>query len=230
MKRVFLFALISSVLASCASNEIANSKDVNQDKIYQKYTVKYDESSNETHIKATYRFGGKNGTTLVLTPPSTVTFNDEGMTRYESDFVGAYYKHALSKPLANGKECKFIFTDTKGKQYTNAVNFNSVLIGGLPAEIKKGNPLTFTMVTNPLAYGEKIVFTIKDTTHKAEFVVEEQTPKKQFLIPATVLKKLNGEVHIQARRSYNIMLKEATEEGGTISFEYETKWQKFIIN
>ncbi len=230
MKKIFWLLVIAISISGCASNEIANSKDVNQDKIYQKYSVKYDESSNETHIKATFRFGGENGTTLVLTPPSTVTFNGGKMTRYESDFVGAYYKIAQKKPLANGQECKFVFTNTEKKEYTNNINFNPVLIGGVPTSLKKGNPLEFTMITNPLAYGEKITLKLKDTSHSVVFEVPNQQPKKQFVLPATVLKKLNGEVHLQAIRSYNIMLKDATEEGGTINFEYETKWHKFVIN
>lgn len=229
--RNILYLLLGIVLFSaCASNEIANSGDVKQSEIYQSYAVTYDEESNETYIKATYRFGGKNGTTLVLTPPSNVTFNGEGMTRYESDFAGAYYKIAQVKPLANGMNCTFVFTDTDKKIFTNSIKFNPVLIGGVPNSIGKENPLKFTMMTNPLAYGEKIIIELKDSNHSAVFEVPTQQPKRQFVLPAKVLKKLSGEVKMQVTRSYNIMLSDATDEGGTIRFEYKTKEYKFTIN
>ncbi len=229
MKKIFLILIGSLILASCASNEIANSIDVKQDKIYQNYSILYNGNTNETNIKATYRFGGENGTTLVLTPPSKVTFNGKSMTRYESDFVGAYYKIAQSKSLASGQVCTFVFTDTDKKQYTNSVKFNPVLISKIPAEINKGNPLEFTMLTNALAYGEKISIALKDTTHSVLYEVQDQQPKKQFVLPAMVLKKLSGKVRITITRRYKIMLKEGTDEGGIIYFEYKTKEQEFII-
>lgn len=229
MKKTILFLLSAIVLASCASNEIANSGDVKQSEIYQAYSVKYDEQSNETSIKATFRFGGENGTTLVLSPPSSVTFNGKNMTRYESDFVGAYYKNAHTKPLASGQDCKFVFTDTKGKKYTNTIKFNPVLIGGLPAYIEKGNPLEFTMITNPLAYGEKIVIELRDTSKSAVYEVPMQQPPKKFVLPATVIKKLNGKVSMKVKRSYKIMLKEAANEGGIMRFEYKAKEHEFEV-
>lgn len=218
------------MFASCASNEIANSGDVKQSEIYQNYSVKYNEADNETHIKATFRFGGKNGTTLVLTPPSVVTFNGENMTRYESDFAGAYYKNAHVKPLANGQECKFVFTDTEGKKYTNSIKFSPVLIGSLPMSVAKGNPLEFTMITRPLAFGEKITIELSDTNNTALYEVPMQQPPKQFVLPATVLKKLSGKVKMKITRSYTIMLKEATNEGGIIHFEYKAKEREFEVN
>lgn len=229
MRKILWLIMCTLFLASCASNEIANSGDVKQDEIHQAYSITYNEQDNETHIKATFRFGGENGTTLVLTPPSTVTFNDKGMTRYESDFVGAYYNVAQNKPLANGQECKFIFTDTDKKTYTNSIMFNPVLVGGLPKELNKGNPLEFTMITNPLAYGEKITIKLRDTSHSALFEVQDQQPKKRFVLPAKVLKKLSGKVTMEVTRSYKIMLKEGTSESGIIRFEYKAKEQVFII-
>lgn len=229
MKNTLWILLGALLFSACASNEIANSGDVKQSEIYQSYSIKYDEEDNETHIKATFRFGGENGTTLVLTPPSTVTFNNEKMTRYESDLVGAYYKNAEAKPLSNGQECKFVFEDTEGKKYTNSIKFNSVLIGSLPKQIQKGNPLEFTLVTNPLAYGEKIIIKLKDSSHSAVYEVPNQQPKRKFVLPAKALKQLNGKVSMEITRSYNIMLKEAANEGGTVRFEYKTKEYEFEV-
>lgn len=216
-------------MASCASNEIANSGDVEQNSIHQNYHINYTEDNNETHVHATYRFGGSNGTTLVLTPPSTVTFNGESMTRYESGLVGAYYNAAYSKPLANGAKCTFVFTDTKNKTYTNSIAFNPLLLGQVPAEVKKGMPLEIPMVTNPLQFGEKITIEISDSSKSETMILENVNLDKKLLIPANLLKELNGKVTIEVTRSSNMQLTEATAEGGAISYEYRLKKREFEI-
>lgn len=231
MKKIFWVVTGILLFASCASNEIANSGDVNQDAIHQAYSIQYTEGNNETHIRATYRFGGANGTTLVLTSPSSVTFDGESMTRYESELEGAYYKQAFSRPLNNRKKYEFVFTDTEGKKYSNSVNFNAVLLGKTPETIKAGMPLEITIVTPPLVYGEQLSFELRDEeNNKADFVLEDKPIQKQFIIPASVLKGLKGTVTMQITRSYYSKIKEGTSEGGTIFLEYRLKPLKFTIN
>lgn len=229
MKKI-LWGMVGCIaLASCASNEIANSADVKQSGIHQRYTISYTEENNQTHVKAMYRFGGENGTTLVLSPPSTVTFNGENMTRYESEFVGAYYNAAFSKPLPNGAKCTFVFTDTDGKTYTNSIMFNPLLLGQIPKEVKKGLPLEIPMVTNPLKFGDKITVHLSDSTNSNSFVLENVNLEKRLIIPATILNELSGTVSLEISRSNNSLLTEKTDEGGTISFEYILKKREFEI-
>ncbi len=229
MKKILWSVVGCMVMASCASNEIANSADVKQSGIHQKYTISYTEENNQTHVKATYRFGGENGTTLVLSPPSTVTLNGENMTRYESEFVGAYYNSAYSRPLANGAQCTFVFTDTDGKTYTNSIMFNPVLLGPIPQEVKKGLPLEIPMVTHPLKYGDKITIHLSDSAHSDSFILENVNLEKRLIIPATLLNKLSGKVSLEITRSNSSLLTEKTDEGGTISFEYILKKHEFEI-
>jgi hypothetical protein len=65
IKSLFLSMLVI-ILVSCASNEIGESKDVNQDKIYQDFSIQYDEETEKATIQSQFRFAGQDGTTLVL--------------------------------------------------------------------------------------------------------------------------------------------------------------------
>ncbi len=67
MRNIKLLTAIffAAIFCSCSSNEIGNSKDVAQDKIFQQYKVEYKEGDNQLSCRAQFRFAGRNGTTLV---------------------------------------------------------------------------------------------------------------------------------------------------------------------
>ena len=72
-----VFMGFNYIFSSCASSEIADSGDVNQDAIYHYYAVSYDaDQGNDYIVEAQFRFGGDKGTTLRLTDPSKVYVND----------------------------------------------------------------------------------------------------------------------------------------------------------
>ncbi|HYG16999.1 MAG TPA: hypothetical protein VEC12_14675 [Bacteroidia bacterium] len=228
MKPVYILLLLV-VLAGCKSNEVANSGDVNQHTIYQSYAVRYNEETNETQASAAFRFGGSNGTTLVLTAPSSVTFNGQPMEARNSIIGGAWYESYFRQVLPNGLDCKFEFKDTEGKNYINSVRFNAVLMGGLPETLEKGMPLMFTFKTAGLNPGETINVYLADSVKSETFVVNTLSTDGKLLIPASVLNKLNGKVDMRITRFYKANLSAATEEGGTIVFEYMLKPRTFVI-
>src|SRR6476619_4217935 len=112
-KNSLLFAAICFAIAGCSSNEIGDSKDVSQDKIYQAYTISYAEGNSNAEIFCQFRFAGKNGTTLVLNEPSQVQFDGIKIKVDSSDAGGAYYR--VYKPAASffGKH-QFNFITTAG--------------------------------------------------------------------------------------------------------------------
>jgi hypothetical protein len=223
IKNIFAAIIVSALVASgCKSNEVANSGDVAQHTIHQQYSVKYDEGTNETHVYAGFRFGGSNGTTLLLSKPSKVTFNGDSLTAYKGIVSGAYYGTAWSKPLPNGQQCSFIFKDTEDKTYTNTLKFNAILLTSVPKEVKTGLPLEIEMITAPFTFGEKIIVTVSDSSNSADYVMETLTGNK-LVIPAATLKLLKDHITVEIRRYYSSQLKEATQEGGIITFEYKLK-------
>lgn len=229
IKILSVLIVVFIIFSGCASNEIGNSGDVKQSTIYQNYTIRYDEADNETTVTATFRFAGSNGTTLVLSKPSTITLNGDTMRLLQGEMAGAYYLAAWSKPLENGKMCEFVFTDTEGKKYTNTTKFNALLVGAIPTEIQTGMPLEIPIVTAPLTYGESIRVSLKDTAQTETFITEKLTQPGKLLIPATVMAKLKGKVTIEMKRFFNIQLKEATAEGGNMVFEYTLKPREVTV-
>lgn len=229
MKRIFVFFVSAIMLGSCASNEVANSGDVKQSTIHQQYSINYDESENITWANAAYRFGGSNGTTLILTKPAQVTFNGDSMRLVTTIISGAGYSLAYKKPIENGRECEFVYFDTEGKKYVNKLKFNPVLMGTPPAEVKKGMPLDLPIFTQPLQHGESLRIALSDTSRTEEFIVETLTAKGNLVVPATVLQPLKGEVTLNISRISKIPLQNATDEGGGISFVYTLKPRKLKV-
>ena len=119
MQKIIIAAAIL-LLAGCKSNEIGNSKDVNPDAIYQEYSVLVTEGDSEATFNAQFRFGGDNGTTLVLNDKSQVSFDGKALAVDSSDGMGAYYQTKLPNAFAAGNH-KWTFTDNNEKSYTNAI-------------------------------------------------------------------------------------------------------------
>ena len=94
-KSNFIFYVFSVLviffITACISNETANSDKVSQSEIYQIYSVTYNAGDMELSARATLRFGGSSGTTLLLVKPSTVFFNNEEMPMENGSFSGTYY-------------------------------------------------------------------------------------------------------------------------------------------
>src|SRR5258705_1633190 len=140
MNRINPFILISAsailLFASCTSNEIGNSKDVNPESIYFDYRVWSDDESDDMIVKLQYRFAGPNGTTLLLENPSKVELDGVAIKADSSKMNGAYYE--ISKPIkaATGKH-SIVFTDMNKKQYREDFSFQSLTMKTKLPEIVK---------------------------------------------------------------------------------------------
>jgi hypothetical protein len=125
MGRLLLLSasILTLLISSCTSNEIGNSKDVNPDAIYFDYKIWAEEGKQDVSIMLQYRFGGANGTTLVLNDPAKVEL--DGASSYLPDssrMTGAFYE--VIKPLAGfSGDHKIIFTDINKKQYEEEFSF-----------------------------------------------------------------------------------------------------------
>ena len=95
MFRKCFFALmlyVTIVLLGCTSNEIGYSKEVSPEAVYFDYTIWGDEESGNVTAKFQYRFGGPNGTTLVLEDPAKVEFDGELLPVDSSRMNGDWYE------------------------------------------------------------------------------------------------------------------------------------------
>jgi hypothetical protein len=224
MKPITLSSLCF-LFASCQSNEIANSKDVNPAAIYTSYNVSYTEGDENVSCRASFRFGGSNGTTLVLNSPTKVQLDGQTLKVDSSRFSGAYYQ--VEKPFSSFKgEHAFTFFNANNSTMKEAFTFSPfVLAKPVPTTIsKKGLSLSFNGLNN----GNKIKITISDTSAKTndinrEFIIQNN---QTAVLPDELKLLKNGPLEINISKFTKKPLLESTPEGGEIIMSYSLNVRK----
>ena len=228
MQKIIIAAAIL-LLAGCKSNEIGNSKDVNPDAIYQEYSVLVTEDSEAT-FNAQFRFGGDNGTTLVLNDKSQVSFDGKALAVDSSDGMGAYYQTKLPNAFAAGNH-KWTFTYNNEKSYTNAITLQPfTLITNFAKPLPQAN---LELHFSGLQDNDEINISISDTSYLSRYQDVDTTLKingGKVIIAASQINKLApGPLNIDVSKEQNISLKEATKEGGAILYRYRLQTRKAIL-
>lgn len=222
-KRFFISIISACIFSACSSNEIGESKDVAQDKIYQGYSVSYSDGNTNAEIFCQFRFAGSNGTTLVLNSPSQVQFDGEKINVDSSAGSGAFYR--AYKPANNfyGKH-NFIFTSTDGKKLENTFSFDSFKLVNVPASISKKQSFKLNFETVALQNGDYIEVGTSNTDSSFS-VTHNASDKGDFItIPATDLKRQKiKELTLEATLYRSIPLQQNTAEGGKINIRYVLK-------
>jgi hypothetical protein len=213
------------VFAACTSNEIGESKDVSQEKIYQDYSVTYTEGNANAEVFCQYRFGGKNGTTLVLNTPSEVSFDGEKLNVDSNNISGAYYKS--NKPIANfwGKH-KILFTNVDKKQYENSFSFDNFKVN-YPTTAAKNKPLQISFETPALGADDYVEINTVDSD--SSFSITNKG--NSIVIPINELKRQKkSDIKFEANLYRNIPLQQNTSEGGKMYMRYTLKPVKVSLH
>lgn len=225
------FALGSLVLAmgACTSNEIGNSKDVAPETVYQQYHIRYNESDGQVELRAQFRFGGMNGTTLVLNSPSGVQLDGQAIKVDSSKFGGAFYE--LERPSGQfvGNH-RFVFTDINGKKYENGFTFLPVKLSTVPNTASKQQDLTLAFDGSTLEPGDRIE--VASSATDSTFSITHEVVGNQYAvaIPAAQLARQKGEklmldIHVER----NIRLQQLTKEGGEMEYRQQLKTVKLKL-
>ena len=139
MKRLFLplstiLILVVLLFSSCASTEVADSKNVSQDQIHMYFESSYNANTKTASAKGQFRFGGNSGTTLKLSSPSIFTYNQQGVPGSKTLFSG--YSYYTTYPNYDYKgENNFKFVDSDGKEYNNTLSLAENSISATPFTI-----------------------------------------------------------------------------------------------
>jgi len=216
-----LFSLIS--LSACTSNEIGESKDVAQDKIYQQYSVHYSQGDEKVSVYGQFRFAGRNGTTLVLSKPSELSFDGESIKVDSSGPSGAYYQ--LYKPVAGffGKH-HFVFTDINNKKFDNDLSFDNFKLVNLPASVSKKQSFNLAFETTPLQSGDYISVSATNTDSSFTVTHEAKDGGNTIVIPSKeLLKQKTKELKLEATLYRKLNLQQNTTEGGELEIRYALK-------
>jgi hypothetical protein len=214
---------VSIAIAGCSSNEIGDSKDVSQDKIYQAYTISYAEGNSNAEIFCQFRFAGKNGTTLVLNEPSQVQFDGIKIKVDSSDAGGAYYR--VYKPAVNffGKHT-ISFITTADKKLENGFSFDHFKLVNPPASISKKQGFNLNFEATALQ-GDDYIEVNAIGTDSSFSVTHGAADKGNFIsIPAKELKRQKlKEISLEAILHRTVSLQQVTAEGGRMRISYALK-------
>ncbi|GAB2826746.1 hypothetical protein [Ferruginibacter profundus] len=206
--------------AACSSNEIGDSKDVAQDKIYQGYTVNYTEGNTNAEVYCQFRFAGQHGTTLVLNTPSQVQFDGEKLPVDSSAGGGAYY--SIYKPAAGftGKH-NITFTTTDNKKLENRFSFDPFKLVNVPATVSKKQSFNLNFETTPLQGDDYIEVGTGNTDSSFSVTHNAADKSNTIVIPAKELKRQKTKtLTLEAALYRSIPLQQSTAEGGKISIRY----------
>lgn len=217
-----LFLFFSFIISSCNSNEIGNIRDVNPERIYFDYRVSAEEGSEYVTVLLQYRFGGVNGTTLVLEDPSKVELDGERIVSDSSRMTGAFYE--IMKPAKDfhGKH-SILFTDITKKEYREEFNFQPMIMRTEPPAMVHRDDLVFEMDgLNPVDY---VRILLTDTSFTSEGINRIDTVKngRIFISKIDLQNLVNGPIQLEFYKENERSVKSRTEEGGKISVSYGLK-------
>jgi len=223
-----LLILASTVtLNSCTSNEIGGSSDVDPETIYFDYKLWGEEGNEDVTLLLQYRFGGKNGTTLVLDEPAKVELDGVEIEADSSNMTGAFYE--VIKPVKDftGKHV-IVFTGSDKKEYKEEFSFHPIsLRTNIPETIQRDNLVFELEGLEPLDY---VRILITDTVFASEGINRVDTVRNgRVIVSRSDLENLvDGPVHMELYKEEERLLKDATREGGRFSISYGVK-RDFIL-
>ncbi|MES2775917.1 MAG: hypothetical protein V4722_17205 [Bacteroidota bacterium] len=218
------------LLGSCRSNEIGNSKDVNPEAIYQEYSITATEGEEYADLTAQFRFGGSNGTTLVLNDDSYISLDGKKLDVDSSGFLGAFYKTRAKIP-ASPTDHEWAFADGKDKTYHNGFRLASF---GLTNKFDKPlKPEDLELNFTGFDENDSIHLNISDTSSLAAFRDIDTVLRitaGRAMVPGEQMKRLStGPLTIQIVKYKNLSLAEATKEGGAINYSFEFKTREAFL-
>jgi hypothetical protein len=157
---VFTFLSLSCVQGSV---ETISSNTVQASQIYQIYTV--ETSKTKTETVAAFRIGGATGTTLELTSPAGILYNDQPMpVSAPSNLIGTNYKMKGTdyRTFSNNFQSthEFSYTDADGKTYVNSITLAPVEISAKAAiNLETENP-SMIQLSRTIGANETLIFAL----------------------------------------------------------------------
>lgn len=229
LKRFLPLTGLLLAIGACTSNEIGNSKDVAPETVYQQYHIRYNESDGKVELQAQFRFGGSNGTTLVLNSPSGIQLDGQAIKVDSSKYGGAFYE--LSQPASQfvGNH-RFVFTDINGKKYENGFAFLPVKLATVPSTASKQQGLTLAFDGSTLQPGDRIE--VSSSATDSTFSISHEVVGNQYnvQIPAAQLARQKGEkLMLEIHVERNIPLQQLTKEGGEMAYRQQLKTVKLKL-
>lgn len=225
---VLNIAVIVFIMTACSSNEIGNSRDVDPQAIFIEYTITQPNPGDDVWCRAQYRFGGKNGTTLLINSPGKVELDGQLMEADSSFFSGAYYQRHVAVNKFTG-EHTLSFTDVNGKTYNEKFSFHPVICNAVPETLARQKGLSFT--ASGFIPGDTISLAISDTAASSPDIISTRHVINGAITvsPAELEHLYAGPLVIRLWRQADIPLSNPTSEGGHIIFDFQIGEYRAIL-
>ena len=224
MKRITTLgiAMVSVLFFTACKKE--NSINIDQNRIYSNYEVEYDQHSNRTSVKATFRVDHNSGQKIELTYPSRVGFDGETMSYRK--LMGQY---DLNRP-GNALSRSIIYYDIDGKEFSNSgQNMSGIDIPAGLNSISTGGNLFLPWVGGPIDSGETVRVTISGSQSGSKSFTANQVGANYIILDQYKLQDLvAGTATIQIEREFSQSLSQSNLAGGRIKSTY--KGRKVTIN
>lgn len=234
MKALTLAFLGLLLFSACASTDSSNSDNVKQDEVWQNYWVEYNEVGNEFKGGATFRFGGKTGTTLLLTAPSNVTLNGKALSSSSGVLIEGVIggTHYSTEGTGFKPEYTFVYTNNEGKLFTNSIGIEKCNVEEVPDVLDATKTNIFVFKSAPEAAGEHLEVEVRNDKNNWVVIDNPVVNGNTVSIDGAVLAELgNGPVSVLFRKQKGNSLKEAGHLGGAIAITYNSKqYRSKLVN
>lgn len=223
--------LIASVgFLSCTNNtEIGLAKDVDPESIYYDYQVTGEEEKQDVVVMLQYRFGGKEGTTLIIDEPSKVLVDNEQLKTDSSGFSGAFYE--LIKPAKSFTGSHTIlFIDKNKKEHRETFDYTPF---SLAAELPDSLPRQpFSVKLNNFPITARVRLLLTDTSFSSTDINEKlRIDHGEVQITSQMLSTLKkGPVSLEIYSEEDRPVKNGSKEGGRMQITYGLKRQFQLTN
>ncbi|MBL6963521.1 MAG: hypothetical protein ISR55_06840 [Bacteroidetes bacterium] len=206
--------LTSLFFSACQDPE--SSASVDQDRIYVIYELFYNQNTDITKGRATFRFGNAIGTPLFLATGSEVSCDGELMSKF-LDAVTIYVVDFAGKK----DSATFKWIDTDGKEFFNTVHMTEIDYVDSITAIPNDAAFEFFWDGDALVDGENVVLLIDAVGNASQLFNETKTGSNSIILSKAQLEKLpEGDATLYMDKKHTVDLQEATSAGGTIFSTY----------
>lgn len=211
MKFFLLVSMFLVLISACRKD----SSEIDQNRIFQEYTVLYNEQTGNTEVSATFRENNASGKKLRLTGGAKVYFNEQQIIG-KSNFSQTY--SGFISPV------KIEFVDSDGKKYTNySFGIDYVDVNPLESFISGTNNY-FSWVGSAVGENESITFYATNSEGKSNDQSVSQQGSSAINLNSTFFNDFQNQFFTYwLKRKRTSYLGEFAIVGGRFSVYYRSK-------
>lgn len=211
--KIILFLSVIILLTSACKKD---SSEIDQNTIFQSYSMVYDEETDQTTVSANFYEDKLNGKNLELTGGSAVTMNGTTMTK-----GGSTYSITVDGNLVTAS---LIFKNAEGKQYSNTINKANYISNDAQIYLNKNTTGYWYWLGNTIASGEKVSLALTNVADNAQSQsFSETTIGRDYvkMLASSLINLPDGNTKVTISRSRDISTGDFATVGGKISATYK---------